>query len=51
VTPERIKQNFNIFDFEISSEDMKRFDEIKEDVRLFSFSFAKGHPLYPPFEE
>ncbi|KAI6207085.1 hypothetical protein M3Y94_00989300 [Aphelenchoides besseyi] len=50
--PKRVEENFNIFDFEISDEDMKRFDtEIKEDVRLFSFSFAKGHPLYPPFEE
>ncbi|KAI6234584.1 Major sperm protein [Aphelenchoides fujianensis] len=49
--PERIAANFDIFDFEISDEDMKRFDEIKEDVRLFSFSFAKGHPEYPPFEE
>ncbi|KAI6176229.1 Aldo-ket-red domain-containing protein [Aphelenchoides bicaudatus] len=50
VTPARIKQNFDLFDFEISEEDMKRFDEIKEDVRLFSFSFAKGHSCYPPFE-
>ncbi|KAI6181189.1 Aldo-ket-red domain-containing protein [Aphelenchoides besseyi] len=50
--PKRVEENFNIFDFEISDEDMKRFDtEINEDVRLFSFSFAKGHPLYPPFEE
>lgn len=39
VNPERIKQNFDIFNFQISQEDMKRFDdEIKEDVRLFSFS-------------
>ncbi|CAD5221930.1 unnamed protein product [Bursaphelenchus okinawaensis] len=48
--PERLKQNFDVFDFELEPEDFEKFDEIKEDVRLFSFSFAKGHPWYPPFE-
>ncbi|CAD5227088.1 unnamed protein product [Bursaphelenchus xylophilus] len=50
VNPERLKQNFNVFDFELAKEDLEKLDQIKEDVRLFSFSFAKGHPLYPPFE-
>jgi aldehyde reductase len=35
---QRIRDNFNLFDFNIDEADMKKFDEEKEDIRLFSFS-------------
>ncbi|XP_072256250.1 aldo-keto reductase family 1 member C15-like isoform X2 [Pyxicephalus adspersus] len=35
-TAERIKQNFQIFDFELSAEDMKRLDGINNNIRYFS---------------
>ncbi|KAI1728298.1 aldo/keto reductase family domain-containing protein [Ditylenchus destructor] len=51
INPARICQNFDVLDFKISDDDMKRFDtEVKETIRLFSFSFAKNHPRYPCFE-
>jgi len=45
--PERLKQNINIFDFEISKEDQQKLDDIKERTRLLIFNFAVHHPNYP----
>ncbi|KAI1720524.1 aldo/keto reductase family domain-containing protein [Ditylenchus destructor] len=48
--PGRVKENIDVFDFKISDEYMKRFDEIKERLRLYPFGFARHHPWYP-FEQ
>ncbi|KAI6213101.1 hypothetical protein M3Y94_00110100 [Aphelenchoides besseyi] len=45
--PDRLKQNIDIFDFEISAEDQRKLDEIKERTRLLQFDFAMHHPFYP----
>ncbi|CAD5205756.1 unnamed protein product [Bursaphelenchus okinawaensis] len=47
--PERLKQNFSLFDFELSEEDMQRFDDIKEDVRLFVYPHLVKSPHFPPY--
>ena len=43
----RIKENIDIFDFELSQEEMEKFAAIKERKRLFKFLEAASHPLYP----
>lgn len=50
--PERIKSNIDIFDFELSAEDLKKLNKLDkdEDGRIFDFLFFKGlenHPHYP----
>ncbi|KAI6221978.1 hypothetical protein M3Y99_01519100 [Aphelenchoides fujianensis] len=47
--PDRLKQNIDIFDFEISAEDQKKLDDIdeKDHVRLLQFDFAWHHPNFP----
>ncbi|CAD5208595.1 unnamed protein product [Bursaphelenchus xylophilus] len=47
--PERLKQNFSLFDFELTEEDMQRFDEIQEDVRLFVYPHLCKSPHFPPY--
>ena len=47
VTPEHIKDNINIFDFELAEEDVKKLDDIKERQRLFLFQSASTHPWFP----
>lgn len=36
--PERLKQNINVFDFEISAEDQQKLDSIEERVRFLIFN-------------
>lgn len=54
VTPKRIVENLNIFDFEITSEDMQKLLGINRDLRycLTTAGYdVKDHPLYPFHEE
>ncbi|XP_073506340.1 aldo-keto reductase family 1 member C1-like [Phyllobates terribilis] len=46
-SPERIKQNFQIFDFVISDEDMKTLDGIHNNMRYLTFDSWKEQPNYP----
>ncbi|KAF8381859.1 hypothetical protein PRIPAC_71001 [Pristionchus pacificus] len=45
--PDRVKQNINIFDFELSPTDQKKLLDVQKRVRLFEFRFAAGHRYYP----
>ncbi|KAI6189371.1 Aldo-ket-red domain-containing protein [Aphelenchoides bicaudatus] len=42
--PERLKQNINVFDFELSGEDQQKLHSIQERVRFLIFNFAEHHP-------
>ncbi|ETN68746.1 oxidoreductase, aldo/keto reductase family protein [Necator americanus] len=50
VKPERVKENFDVFDFSLSDDEMTKLNSIDTRTRLFLFDFAIGHPFYP-FEE
>ncbi|CAG9837609.1 unnamed protein product [Diabrotica balteata] len=50
--PARIKSNIDLFDFELSPEDLQQLNELDrgEESRIFTFIFFKGvenHPEYP----
>lgn len=50
--PERIKSNIDIFDFQLSDQDMNNLNALdkQEEGRIFDFLFFKGvekHPQYP----
>ncbi|KAH7680344.1 oxidoreductase [Aphelenchoides avenae] len=45
--PGRLRENFNVLDFKLSDEDMARFDEITDDVRLMTFATWADHPWFP----
>lgn len=50
-TPERIKQNFQVFDFEVSEEDMKTLDGVNQNLRYLGIEAWKDHPKYPYHDE
>ncbi|XP_044133826.1 aldo-keto reductase family 1 member C1-like isoform X1 [Bufo gargarizans] len=50
-SPERIKQNFQVFDFELSDEDMKALDGVNKNLRYLSIDIWKEHPKYPYNDE
>ncbi|CAJ0956598.1 unnamed protein product [Ranitomeya imitator] len=50
-SPERIKQNFQIFDFVISDEDMKALDGIHNNMRYLTLDSWKEQPNYPFHDE
>ncbi|KAM8804234.1 aldo-keto reductase family 1 member C15-like isoform 2-T2 [Rhynchonycteris naso] len=47
----RIKENFQVFDFELTTEDMKAIDGLNKNYRYFKLAFAADHPYYPFSEE
>uniref|UniRef100_A0A914PR80 NADP-dependent oxidoreductase domain-containing protein n=1 Tax=Panagrolaimus davidi TaxID=227884 RepID=A0A914PR80_9BILA len=47
VNPDRIRENFDVFDFKFTENEMAQFDLIKQNDRLFLFEFGKNHPWHP----
>ncbi|XP_023609355.1 prostaglandin F synthase 1-like isoform X2 [Myotis lucifugus] len=47
----RIKENFQVLEFELTPEDMKAIDGLNRNFRFFKLPFAVGHPYYPFSEE
>uniref|UniRef100_A0A8R1XPH6 Aldo_ket_red domain-containing protein n=1 Tax=Onchocerca volvulus TaxID=6282 RepID=A0A8R1XPH6_ONCVO len=47
INPDRILENFNIFDFKLTEEEMKQLDSVKTCVRLFLLDIFFDHPWYP----
>ncbi|XP_059508249.1 aldo-keto reductase family 1 member D1-like [Stegostoma tigrinum] len=45
--PERIKQNFEIFDFSLTSEEMKMISALNRNERYVELLMWKDHPEYP----
>ncbi|XP_018415600.1 PREDICTED: aldo-keto reductase family 1 member C1-like isoform X1 [Nanorana parkeri] len=50
-TAERIKQNFQLLDFELSAENMKRLDGVNKNMRYLNIDSWKESPKYPYYEE
>ncbi|XP_056373650.1 prostaglandin-E(2) 9-reductase-like [Hyla sarda] len=48
--PERIKQNFEVFEFELSEEEIKTLNELNQNRRYVDFKW-KDHPKWPFDEE
>jgi len=51
VTPSRIESNIQIFDFELSAEDMQGFDALNCGWRHLHWRETSHHPDYPFFDE
>ncbi|KAF6085329.1 aldo-keto reductase family 1 member D1 [Phyllostomus discolor] len=49
--PERIKDNFQIFDFSLTEEEMKSIETLNKNVRFVELSMWSDHPEYPFHEE
>ncbi|XP_054718239.1 1,5-anhydro-D-fructose reductase-like [Uloborus diversus] len=50
IKPERIKENIQIFDFQLDEEDNSILRAMPKNLRIFDFDFLKGmkdHPEYP----
>ncbi|XP_069619252.1 aldo-keto reductase family 1 member C1-like [Ranitomeya imitator] len=46
-SPERIKENFQVFDFDLSDKDMKSLNGVNKDMRYIIIHSCKESPKYP----
>jgi len=46
-SPQRIKENFQIFDFSLSEEDMKAIEGLNKNIRFVELLMWSDHPEYP----
>ncbi|KAL5964684.1 15-anhydro-D-fructose reductase [Taenia solium] len=51
VTPDRIRSNFDVFDFELTGEEMEKLNKAGSNKRLFVFDSLANHPEYPFYDE
>ncbi|XP_003791636.1 3-oxo-5-beta-steroid 4-dehydrogenase [Otolemur garnettii] len=49
--PERIKENFQIFDFSLTEEEMKAIEGLNKNIRFVELPMWSDHPEYPFHEE
>ncbi|XP_072001215.1 estradiol 17 beta-dehydrogenase 5-like isoform X2 [Engystomops pustulosus] len=49
--PERIKENFQVFDFELNDEDMEVLNGVKINLRYLTLDVWKDHPKFPFYDE
>ncbi|XP_063165625.1 aldo-keto reductase family 1 member D1 isoform X2 [Candoia aspera] len=49
--PERIRENFQIFDFSLTDKEMKDIEALNKNVRYVELLMWKDHPEYPFHEE
>ncbi|KAM5255588.1 aldo-keto reductase family 1 member D1 isoform 2-T2 [Ctenodactylus gundi] len=49
--PERIKENFQIFDFSLTEEEMKNIEALNKNVRFVELLMWSDHPEYPFHDE
>ncbi|KAL5969679.1 15-anhydro-D-fructose reductase [Taenia solium] len=47
VTPDRIKSNFDVFDFELADAEMEKLNKAGSNQRFSLFPALKKHPDYP----
>lgn len=50
-TPERIKENFQIFDFSLTEEEMKDIEALNKNIRFVEMLMWNDHPEYPFHDE
>ncbi|XP_035312237.1 estradiol 17 beta-dehydrogenase 5 isoform X2 [Cricetulus griseus] len=50
-TEKRIKENMQVFEFQLTSEDMKVLDGLNKNIRYISGDGFKGHPGFPFSDE
>ncbi|XP_052028430.1 aldo-keto reductase family 1 member D1 isoform X2 [Apodemus sylvaticus] len=50
-TPERIKENFQIFDFSLTEEEMKDIEALNKNIRFVELLMWNDHPEYPFHDE
>lgn len=49
--PKRIKSNIQLFDFQLTNDEMKQIDMIDEKQRIYDINGLTNHPDYPFNEE